>query len=119
MKWLAGFFFALTLIAGVPVLADPPMKVVYSTSSTTHFNWNWPYHPVETYTAVQTKPYYYAGRVFYLNPEDASKYRFYFSQRTCRNEWGYFFPPGTKLCSKRPAVVFGDPKAYTEVIYQK
>ncbi len=87
MKWLAGLSFALTLTAGVPVLANPPMKVVYSASTTTHFNWTWPYHPVEKYTAVQTRPYYYAGRMLYLTPEDFSKYRFYFSQRTCRNEW--------------------------------
>jgi hypothetical protein len=118
MKWLAGFFLSLTLIVGIPAQAKPPMKVIYSASKTTHFSWKWPYHPVEKYTAVQTKPYY-AGRVFYLSPEDVSKYRFYFAQRTCRNEWGYYFPPGTKLCPGRPAVIFGDPKAYTEVIYQK
>lgn len=119
MKRLAGLFLTLAWIVGAPVLANPPMKVVYSTSATTHFNWKWPYHPVEKYTAVQTKPYYYTGRILYLNQEDVSKYRFYFSQRTCRNEWGYFFPPGTKLCPRRPSIIFGDPPAYTEVIYQK
>ncbi len=118
MKWLAGLFFAL-FVVGAPVFADPPLKVVYTTSATTHFNWKWPYHPVEKYTAVQTKPYYYTGRILYLSDEDVSKYRFYYSQRTCRNEWGYFFPRGTKLCPKRPAIIFDDPKAYTEVIYQK
>jgi hypothetical protein len=119
MKWVAGLFFTLSLAVGAPVLADPPMKVVYSTSATTHFNWKWPYHPVEKYTAVQTKPYYYTGQILNFSQEDVSKYRFYFRQRTCRNEWGYFFPPGTKLCSKRPPIVFGDPQAYREVIYQK
>ena len=119
MRGFAGFLFTLTMFIGIPVLADPPMKVIYSTSATTHFNWNWPYHPVEKYTAVQAKPYYYTGQLMNFTLEDVSKYRHYFPQRTCRNEWGYFFPPGTKLCPKRPAIIFGDPNAYTEVIYQK
>ena len=104
----------------MPLLADPPMKVVYSTSSSTHFNWNWPFHPVRVYDATQTKPYYYTGRVLYLlSEEDVSKYRFYYPERTCKNGWGYFFPPGTKLCPRRPYIIFEWPKAYKETIYYK
>ncbi len=120
MRGFAGLFFTLTMFVGIPVLADPPMKVIYSTSATTHFNWKWPYHPVEKYTAVQDQALllhrsiheFYPWKTF-LNTATT------FRQRTCRNEWGYFFPPGTKLCPKRPAIIFGDPNAYTEVIYQK
>jgi hypothetical protein len=119
MKRLAGLFFAISLVIGVPVMAQPPMKVVYSTSTTTHFGWKWPYHPVETYNAVQTKPYYYTGRILYLSQEDVSKYRFHFPDRTCRNEWGYFFEPGTRLCPLHPAIIFGAPKIFTEVVYMK
>src|SRR5579883_2720230 len=95
----------LLLLVVVPVLADPPLKVVYSSSSTTTFKWTWPYHPVRVYNATQTKPYYYTGRVLALEG-DAAKYRFHFPDRTCRNEWGYFFAPGTKLCPRRPAILF-------------
>lgn len=119
MKKSIGFFSILFFMAVVPLLADPPLKVIYSTSTTTHFNWTWPYHPVRVYTAVQTKPYYYTGRVLYLSHEDVSKYRFYYPERTCHNEWGYFFEPGTKLCPRRPAILFGNPYAWTEFIYLK
>ena len=118
MKKIGAFLFFL--LAAVPVLADPPLHTVYSSGSTTHFYWTWPFHPVRTYHATQTKPYHYTGRVLALSQgEDASKYRFHYPERTCRNEWGYFFEPGTKLCSHRPIIVFGNPKAYTETIYFK
>ena len=119
MKRAVGLLLMLWALVSVPVMANPPMKVVYSSSSTTHFNWTWPYHPVRVYTAVQTKPYYYTGRLLYLSQEDVSKYRFYYPDRTCRNEWGYFFVPGTKLCPRHPIIIFGDPYAYTEFIYLK
>lgn len=112
---------ALTLLLlsaiGAPLWAAPPMKVVYSTTRTAKFDWKWPYHPIERFDAVQTKPYHYAGRVAYLSQEDVSKYRFYFPEKTCHREWGYFFEPGTKLCPCHPVIIFGQPKAYTETIY--
>ena len=117
MKKLSGLFL-LVFLATVPVLAGPPLKVVYSSSSTTTFKWTWPFHPVRVYTATQTKPYYYTGRALAIGV-DASKYRFYYPERTCRNEWGYFFPKGVKLCPHRPAIIFAPPPAYSEIIYQK
>ncbi len=116
MKTMSGLF--LFLFLAVPVLADPPLQVVYSSGSTTTFKWTWPYHPVRVYTAVQTQPYSTTGRALALGV-DASKYRFYYPERTCRNEWGYFFPKGVKLCPRRPAILFGPPAAYSEIIYQK
>lgn len=113
-SFLLSFFLLLTLVA--PVLAGPPKKVVYSTSRSTKFNWTWPFHPTEKFTAVQTKPYHYASRVAMVSQEDVSKYRFYYPEKTCHREWGYFFVPGTKLCPKHPVIVFGAPKAYVETI---
>jgi hypothetical protein len=110
---------ALFPFGATPALTAPPMKVVYSSGSTTRFDWKWPYHPVQKFTAVQTKPYYYTGRVLFISQEDVSKYRFHYPDRTCRNDWGYFFEPGTKLCPRHPAIIFGAPKAYSEVIYLK
>lgn len=118
MKRTSGLFLLLLLVT-VPVLADPPLKVVYSSSSTTTFKWTWPYHPVRVYNATQTKPYAYTGRAIALMGEDVSKYRFHYPERTCHNDWGYFFPKGVKLCPRRPAILFGPPAAYSEVIYQK
>jgi hypothetical protein len=118
MKKNGGLFLFLFLLA-VPVLAGPPLKVIYSEGSTTTFKWTWPYHPVRVYNATQTKPYFYTGRALALSLEDVSKYRFYYPERTCRNDWGYYFPKGVKLCPHRPAIIFGPPQAYTEIIYQK
>jgi hypothetical protein len=118
MGKIAGILFALILLAAAPG-RTAPMRVVYSSTKATHFSWKWPYHPVETYTAVQTKPYLYIGRILNLTHQDLSKYRFHYPNRTCCNDWGYFFPAGTKLCSKRPLVIFKAPNSYYEVISQK
>ena len=118
MKKVSGLFLLLFLTTA-PLTANPPMKVVYSQGYTAHFNWDWPYHPIRVYHATQTKPYYYTGRVLYISQDNVAKYRFYFPEKTCRNDWGYFFAPGTKLCPRRPAIIFGWPKAFTEVIYLK
>jgi hypothetical protein len=101
-------------------LANPPMKVISSTSSTTRFDMKWPYHTVTTYNAAQTKPYYSTGRILYLvTHEDVSKYRHFYPQNTCWHEWGYFFPKGTILCSHRPARTFGPPDYYVVEIHAK
>jgi hypothetical protein len=50
MKFEVSMRFFLTLILvmiGGKVLADPPMKTVYSDSSTTKFTWTWPYHTTQ------------------------------------------------------------------------
>jgi hypothetical protein len=118
MRKVSGLFL-LFFLAAAPLLADPPMKVVYKSGYSTHFSWKWPFHPVQVFHSTQTKPYYYTGRVLYISQEDVSKYRHYFPERTCKNGWGYFFDPGTKLCPRRPYIIFESPKAYTEVIYYK
>ncbi|HVZ79985.1 MAG TPA: hypothetical protein VHE12_04190 [bacterium] len=107
----------LLVLVVAPLWAGPPMKVVYSTSRTAKFDWKWPYHPIERFSAVQTKPYHYASRVASMNLENVAKYRFYFPEKTCHREWGYFFTPGTKLCPKHPVIIFGAPKNYDETIY--
>lgn len=107
----------LVLMVAAPLWAERPKKVIYKTSRTAKFDWKWPYHPIERFNAVQTKPYYYAGRVVYLSQEDLAKFRHYFPEKTCHREWGYFFAPGTKLCPKHPTIIFGAPKSYTETIY--
>lgn len=119
MKKSRGLLLVLFLLAPTMLLAGPPLYVIGSTTSTTKFTWKWPYRPVQVYTAVQTKPYYYSGRVLLLSQEDVSKYRFYHPERTAKNDWGYFFQPGVKLTPRRPAIHFGSPTAYTEVIYPK
>ena len=70
--------------------------------------------------ASQTRPYYTTGRIVYLvMHQDVSKFRYHNPQNTCQNEWGYFFPKGTKLCNRRPVVSFGPPDYYTVAIYPK
>ena len=115
-KALALFLFLWVSMAW----ANPPMKVISSVTTSTRFDMKWPYHTVTTYNANQTIPYHTTGRILYLvTHEDVSKYRYHYPQNTCRNEWGYFFPPGTKLCSRHPAVSFGPPDYYTVAIYPK
>jgi len=90
-------FFASASVA----LAAPPMKTLYSKSVSTNFKWHWPYQTVKTTHYVQTKPYFYTGRLLNLvRNEDVSKYRHYYRQNICKNDWGYFFPKGTRLCPK-------------------
>jgi hypothetical protein len=82
-------------------LAGPPMKTLYSKSVSTNFKWHWPYQTVKTTNYVQNKPYFYTGRLLNLvTNEDVSKYRHYYRQNICKNDWGYFFPTGTRLCPK-------------------
>lgn len=89
-----GFF-----VLGGTVYANPPMKTLYSKSMSTNFKWHWPYQTVKVSNYLQTKPYFYTGRLLNIvTSEDVSKYRFYYRQNVCKNEWGYFFPKGTKLC---------------------
>jgi hypothetical protein len=96
------------------------MKVVSSTTTSTRFDMKWPFRTVTTYNASQTRPYYSTGRIVYLvTQQDVSKYRYHNPQNTCQNEWGYFFPKGTKLCNRRPVISFGPPDYYTVAIYPK
>ena len=100
-------FFVITLLiliffaSGNASWAGAPMKTLYSKSVSTNFKWHWPYQTVKISNYKQTKPYFYTGRCLNLvTNEDVSKYRYYYRQNICKNDWGYFFPKGTKLCPK-------------------
>jgi hypothetical protein len=113
MKRIGGLLLTLFFLAAAPVLAKPPMYVLYKNTASTHFNWKWPYHPVSTFTAYQTKPYYYTGRILYLDKNtDVSKFRFYNPQSVEKHEWGYYFTPGTYLRNHVPYPIFDPPRVY-------
>ena len=113
------FFLTLIflMITGA-VLADPPMKTIYSRSSTTKFTWTWPYHTVQTKTYVQDLPspagsgYQTVDSGIYRTPEDVSYYRFHNYHLTYQNQWGYFFPPGTRPVRNYGAFLFVSPQGY-------
>lgn len=101
MKNFAASLFIVFFLGATTVFAGPPMKVIYSNTVTTNFKWHWPQQTVRTTGYVQTKPYYYTGRLLDLvTQEDVSKYRHYYQYMTHRNTWGYFFEPGTVLGKK-------------------
>jgi len=93
------FLFLLLLLTGT-AWADPPMKMVYQKTSSATFSWNWPYHTTHTTTETQThfSPSGSALRQVgvYPNCDDLSRYRYHNPQRTYLNQWGYFFPKGTR-----------------------
>jgi len=120
MRFSSLFLTTAFLLAVSPSWADPPMKVIYSQTVSTNFKWKWPLQTTRTYSAVQTKPYYYTGRILYLDQNiDVSKYRFNYSYRANHNEWGYFFQPGTILTNKRPYPIFPAPQLYYQGIQIK
>ncbi len=104
------FFFFLLLSVGL--VQAKPLEVIYNDKVTTKFTWKWPYHTRQTKNYMQTKPYFYTGRLIDLTRENVSKYRFYYTQKVCKNDWGYYFHPGDKLCVKNiltfPQVVRGN-----------
>lgn len=114
MKTLFKSIFFTGLLAVVGAAQAKPLEVIYNDKVTTHFNWKWPYKTNQTKTYVQTKPYFYTGRLINVAHENVSKYRFYYTQRTCMNTWGYFFRPGDKLCSPR-ILSFAPPQSVDEV----
>lgn len=114
MKLLFVFFTAL-LALPKGVLANPPLKVVYSHTETTQFKWQWPYQAARTTTYVQTKPYFYTGHLLNVSREDLAKYRFHYSQNTYKNPWGYYFPKGTKLGNT--AILGFDPTRFNDRVY--
>lgn len=93
------FLPILFLLAAGAALADPPMKTVYQSGSTTKFTWQWPYHTTQSSTTYQTQlspagsGYRQASAVI---AGDLSQYRFHNSHLTYQNQWGYFFPAGTR-----------------------
>jgi hypothetical protein len=115
MRFFLTFIFVI--ITGM-ALADPPMKTIYSDSSTTKFAWTWPYHTVQTKTYFQDFPspmgsgYQTSGYGIYRNPEDVSQYRFHNSYLTYRNQWGYFFPQGTRPVRTNVGSLFVSPQGY-------
>ncbi|HTA76611.1 MAG TPA: hypothetical protein VK791_05600 [bacterium] len=110
------FFILISLLATGAALADPPMKTVYSSTSDTHFAWSWPYHTTQTSTSTQTHPAPlgsgYKTNVNYSTNEDVSIYRFHNPQLTYKNEWGYFFPKGTRPVKNNGAVYFMSPQGF-------
>jgi len=120
MKLVPAVLLALSLSIAGTSWADPPMKVVYSQTVSTDFTFHWPLQTVRTYNAVQTKPYYYTGRILYLDQnENISKYRHYYSYRVGQNQWGYFFAPGTKLVNAKPYPIFAAPRYFTQTTQMK
>lgn len=90
--------FAAVILSAVTATAEPPMKVLYSGTTSAKFSWQWPYHTTRTRTLYQTLENVPATRpLVYMTGDDPAQYRHYFRQFTYRNEWGYFFPKGTKL----------------------
>ncbi len=114
MKAFIQSILILSLLFIVGAAQARPLEVIYNDKVTTKFNWKWPYQTRQTKTYVQTKPYFYTGRVINVANENVSKYRFYYTQRTCMNKWGYFFRPNDKLCSKQ-ALTFAPPQSINEV----
>lgn len=99
MKTFFKITLGLLLLLSGRLAQAKPLEVIYKDVHSTKFTWHWPQttHRVTNY--LQTKPYYYTGRLINVANEDVSKYRFYYTQRTCLNPWGYFFHPGDKLCT--------------------
>jgi hypothetical protein len=97
MKLVLTILFLLTVGAA---WADPPMKVIYQKSSSAGFSWYWPYKTWHKTTSTQThvsgSGSGYRTIVDYPTYDDLSKYRFHNPQRTYLNQWGYFFPAGTR-----------------------
>src|SRR5579859_807711 len=89
--------FLMVLILTLAANSAFALEVVYSNKVTTNFKWKWPYQTRQTTGWVQTRPYYYAGRIIDMSQEDVSQYRFHHSYLARKNAWGYFFKPGTKL----------------------
>ncbi len=90
----------LLLFTAGAAWADPPLKTVYQSGSTTKFTWQWPYHTYQTKTTYQYQPSpansgYRQITQANVN-EDLSNYRFHNSHLTYQNQWGYFFPAGTR-----------------------
>lgn len=99
----AAFFFIL--LAGA-AQAGQPLQVLYSDKVTTNFKWHWPQQTRRTTNYVQTKPYYYTGRLMNYAGENVSKYRHYYSYKTPYRDWGYFYRKGDRL-APRQILTFG------------
>jgi hypothetical protein len=98
VKVFTAALFILCLMAST---ASAEKRVVYSKKVTTSFKWKWPLQTVRETQYVQKKDYYYMARLLDLSKEDVSKYRFYYNQKTAKNDWGYFFKSGDKLAPKQ------------------
>jgi hypothetical protein len=114
MKNLFSTLFFLGLLTAAGAAQAKPLEVIYNDKVTTKFTWQWPYHTRQTKNYLQTKPYFYTGRLINVANENVSKYRFYYNQKVCKNDWGYFFHPGDKLCN-RNILTFPQPLRGNEV----
>ena len=112
MRYFSIFIFLMMMGAA---LADPPMKTVYSDSSTTNFSWTWPYHTTQSKTLIATHPSL-TGSGYKTNlfgtQEDLSKFRYHHRHLTYQNQWGYFFPAGTKPVKSGTGDFFVTPQGY-------
>jgi hypothetical protein len=101
------------ILAGA-AFADRPLKVVYKKTVSRSFKGNWSKHPKQTYTIIQKShgSSKQAQKGASSTSDDVSKYRFHNSQMVYRNEWGYFFPDGTKAVPVNGGTVFKTPKGY-------
>jgi hypothetical protein len=113
MRYFSIFIF---LIMTGAALADPPMKTVYSDSSTTKFSWTWPYHTTQSKTLVVTHlaPEGSGYKIFnpYCPQGELSKFRYHHAHLTYQNQWGYFFPAGTKPVKSNTGDFFITPQGY-------
>ena len=118
MKLFSAALMVLSLFTVAASWAEP--KVIYSQTVSTDFTFHYPLQTVRTYHAVQTKPYYYTGRILYLDQnENISKYRFHYSHRVGMNQLGYFFAPGTKLTNAKPYPIFSSPRVFSQQVLLK
>src|SRR5260221_12730235 len=97
MKSISKVIFLFLIL--VSVAQATPLEGIYKNQVTTKFKWHWPHQTRSTTNYLQTKPYHYAGRLINVTGENVSKYRFYYTQKTNKNGWGYFFHPDDKLYS--------------------
>ena len=99
MKTLLKSFLLFSCFVSAAAIQAKPLEVVYQDGVKTVFKWHWPYQTKRTSLYLQQKPYFYTGRLINVANENVSKYRFYYTQKTCNNPWGYFFHPEDRLCS--------------------
>jgi hypothetical protein len=99
MNYLVKTLIILLSLGWAGSVQAKPLEVIYKDANTTKFKWHWPQTTHHTTNYLQSKPYFYTGRLINVANENVSKYRFYYTQRTGMNPWGYYFHPGDKLVS--------------------
>ena len=98
--------FLVLLTSAGAAQAGQPLQVAYSNKVTTNFKWHWPQQTRRTANYLQTKPYYYTGRMMKYAGENVSKYRHHYQHKTPYRDWGYYFKKGDRLAPHQ-VVYFG------------